>query len=306
MIYYGTNPIAWSNDDDRTLGGDISLETCLDQAGEIGFDGIEMGHKLPTQVRDLQAVLNPRGLKLVSGWHSLMLLERDVEAEKMAIQPHLDLLKAMGCAVCIVCDTSHGIHGDIDRPLSERPVLEQGKWQKFGTDVEAIAQFCATQDIELVYHHHMGTIVQTGEEVDALINATGPATKLLFDTGHAYFAGIDPLAFAKTHMARIRHIHTKNIRHDIMELALAEGLSFIDAVRQGVFTVPGDPEGAIDFEPILQVAAQNGYQGWLVVEAEQDPEIRDPLTYQSMGHAALRQIAQNVGLDKRSEKVAAS
>lgn len=303
MILYGTNPIAWSNDDDQTLGGNISLDTCLDQASAIGFDGIEKGHKLPTDPDALKAVLEPRGLTFISGWHSLMLLERDVEAEKAAIQPHLDLLKAMECKVCIACDASLGIHSDIGKPLSQRPILEKTRWAKFGADVEAIAAFCAGQGITLVYHHHMGTVVQTGEEIDALMSATGPATKLLLDTGHAYFAGVDPLELAKSHMDRVRHIHIKNVRDDVMQQAITEDLSFIEAVRRGVFTVPGDPEGTIEFEPILRIAAQENYQGWLVVEAEQDPDVRDPFTYQSMGHTALRQMARDAQLDTESEKV---
>ncbi len=143
MILYGTNPIAWSNDDDQTLGAEISLETCLSEAGEIGFDGIEKGHKMPTEPAALKAKLDPNGLKFVSGWHSLNLLTHSVEDEKKAIQPHLDLLKAMGCKVCIVCETSNAIHGNDNAALSESPVLPADKWAKFGADVEAIAAYCA-------------------------------------------------------------------------------------------------------------------------------------------------------------------
>ena len=163
MILYGTNPIAWSNDDDQTLGAEISLETCLSEAGEIGFDGIEKGHKMPTEPAALKAKLDPNGLKFVSGWHSLNLLTHSVEDEKKAIQPHLDLLKAMGCKVCIVCETSNAIHGNDNAALSESPVLPADKWAKFGADVEAIAAYCADQGVTLVYHHHMGTIVETAD-----------------------------------------------------------------------------------------------------------------------------------------------
>lgn len=298
MILYGTNPIAWSNDDDQTLGADISLEQCLREAGQIGFDGIEKGHKMPALPKELNQALRPHGLKFISGWHSLNLLTHSVEKEKRAIQPHLNLLKAMGCTVCIVCETSNAIHGREDIPLSQTPILPANKWQQFGSDVEEIASFCAEQGLTLVYHHHMGTIVESEAEIDAFMNHTGPNTKLLLDTGHAWFAGVDPLHLAQKYMDRVAHIHAKNVRPDIKNQVVSESLSFLEGVRRGVFTVPGDMEGGVDFEPVLKVAAQHDYQGWLVIEAEQDPAVRNPLKYQTMGLKALKKMALAAGLDK--------
>lgn len=298
MIQYGTNPIAWSNDDDQSLGAHISLEQCLQEAGQIGFDGIEKGHKMPTEPALLKAALEPHGLQFVSGWHSLNLLTHSVEDEKCAIQPHLDLLKAMGCKVCIVCEISNAIHGADDTPVNNKPNLPDNQWDQFGADVEAIAQFCATQGITLVYHHHMGTVVETPTEIDHFMAVTGPATKLLFDTGHCYFGGGDPKDVIKRHIGRVAHLHAKNVRADVMQQVRDQGLSFLEGVRRGVFTVPGDDEGAVEFEPVLKIAAQQNYSGWLVIEAEQDPDQRNPFEYQSMGLTALKQMAVQTGLDK--------
>ncbi len=298
MILYGTNPIAWSNDDDQSLGANISLEQCLSEAGKIGFDGIEKGHKMPTEPAALKAALAPHGLSFVSGWHSLNLLAHSVEEEKKAIRPHLDLLKAMGCKVCIVCETSNAIHGNDAVALSDRPVLPAGDWQAFGAAVEQIAQYCADEGITLVYHHHMGTVVQAEEEIDALMAHTGPATHLLLDTGHCWFGGGDPTRVAKKYMGRVAHIHAKNVRPAIRAEVEKEGLSFLEGVRRGVFTVPGDPEGGVDFPPVLRIAAEHGYQGWLVIEAEQDPAVRNPFEYQSMGLKALKAMAREAGLDR--------
>lgn len=299
MIRYGTNPIAWSNDDDRSIGADISLEQCLREAGQIGFDGIEKGHKMPGEADALRSALKPHGLSFVSGWHSLNLLAHDVEAEKRAIQPHLDLLKAHGCKVCIVCETSNAIHGADDVPLSRKPVLPEADWAKFGADVEAIAEHCDGQGIALAYHHHMGTIVQTRAEIDLLMANTGPRTKLLLDTGHAYFGGANPTDLARAYMSRVAHIHTKNVRPAVMGAVIGEELSFLEGVRRGVFTVPGDPEGGVDFLPVLQIAAEHGYDGWLVIEAEQDPAVRNPAIYQAIGLGALKAVARQAGLDRR-------
>jgi inosose dehydratase len=298
MILYGTNPIAWSNDDDQTLGADISLSTCLNETQRIGFDGIEKGHKFPTRAPLLKAVLGLRNLKFVSGWHSLNLLAHDVEAEKRAIQPHLDLLKAMGCTVCIVCETSNAIHGNDRVAVNDRPVLPQKDWAGFGKDVEAIAAYTAAQGLHLVYHHHMGTIVETEAEIDALMAATGPYTKLLLDTGHTYFGGGDPLSVARKHMGRVKHLHAKNVRPSVMKDVREQGLSFLEGVRRGVFTVPGDAEGGVDFLPVLEVAAAHHYSGWLVIEAEQDAAVRNPFHYQSMGLKALKSMARQAGLDR--------
>ena len=298
MIRFGTNPIAWSNDDDQTLGADIPLETCLTQAGEIGFAGIENGHKFPWDPDELKAALAPHGLAFVSAWYSLNLLVHSVEEEITLIQPHLDRLKAMGCTVCIACETSNAIHGNDAASLEVSPVLAREDWAEFGAKVEAVAKHCEAESLPLVYHHHMGTVVETPDELDLLMTHTGPSTKLLFDTGHFYFGGngIDPAPYLEKHVARVAHFHAKNVRPAVMAKVRREGLSFLEGVRRGVFTVPGDDEGGIDFGPCLKILGQNGYSGWIVIEAEQDPDLRDPVKYQSLGLKALQALAREAGL----------
>lgn len=298
MILYGTNPIAWSNDDDRRLGAHISLEQCLNETAEIGFDGIEKGHKFPQQPDGLKAVLEPRGLRFVSGWHSLNLLVNSIEDEKAAMQPALDLLKAMGSKVIIVCETSNAIHGDDTAAVNDRPKLAEDAWADFGAGVEALAAFAAEQGITLVYHHHMGTVVESEDEIDRLMAHTGPKAKLLLDTGHCLFGGGNPERAARNHMHRVGHIHCKNVRPVIAGQVRSENLSFLEGVRRGVFTVPGDTEGGVDFTPVLKIAAEHGYQGWLVIEAEQDPDVRNPFEYQSLGLKSLKAMAIEAGLDK--------
>jgi inosose dehydratase len=297
MILYGTNPIAWSNDDDQTLGADIPLETCLDDAARIGFDGIEKGHKLPGTVEGLKAVLEPRGLRFISGWHSTNLLVNSSEAEQQAMDPFLHVLREMGSKVIIVCETSNAIHGNDGVAVNDRPRLRESEWKGFCKGIESLARHTARQGVTLVYHHHMGTVIEAEWEIDRLMAETGPATHLLLDTGHCWFGGGDPIRLAKRHMARVRHIHTKNVRPAILREVREQGLSFLEGVRRGVFTVPGDAEGAVDFHAVLEVAASHGYRGWLVIEAEQDPAVRDPVEYQSMGLRALKAFARRAGLD---------
>lgn len=289
-VRLGTNPIAWSNDDLRELGGATPLEACLSEARAAGFVGIELGHKFPREPRALRDVLARHDLALVSGWYSAALLERTPEAEMIAMRQHLELLLALDCQVLILAETSNAIHGDRAMPLSRRPVLKARG--VFTSRLTKLADLMRAEGMTLAYHHHMGTIIQTEAEIDQLMTMTGDNVTLLLDTGHATFAGADPVALAMRHRERITHLHCKDVRADVMRNALANDSSFLDSVLDGVFAVPGD--GCIDFVPIL--AALPGYEGWLVVEAEQDPAKAIPLEHARRGHDSLAKFAALAGL----------
>ncbi|MFT4014670.1 MAG: myo-inosose-2 dehydratase [Paracoccus sp. (in: a-proteobacteria)] len=299
MIRYGTNPIAWANDDDQTIGADIPTEQILNEAGRIiGFDGIENGHRWPEDPQELKAKLAEYGLAFISGWYSTELLTRSVQEEIASVQGHLARLKANDCKVCIVCECSNAVHGRRDVAVNDRPRLSADEMAEFGARIEEFAAYLAGQGITLAYHHHMGTVVETPEEIDAFMAATGPAAHLLFDSGHCAFGGGDPEAVLARHAARVAHFHAKNIRRSVTERVRAENMSFIEGVLAGAFTVPGDAEGAIDFVPLLRILAGAGYDGWLVIEAEQDPAMRNPLEYQSLGLKSLKTAARAAGLDR--------
>lgn len=292
MIRIGTNPIGWSNDDLRELGGATPLETCLSEARQAGYAGIELGHKFPRRPETLRPLLEAHGLDLVSGWYSASLRTRSVHDERAALRPHLDLLKAMECTVLIFAETSGAVHGDRATSLSRRPVMGDAEWRPFAARLTELADAVAAEGVALAYHHHMGTVVQSGADIDRLMATTGSSVKLLLDTGHAIFAGADPVALARRHRARIAHVHCKDARPAVMQEALGQDWSFLDAVVNGVFTVPGD--GGVDFPLVLRELP--AYSGWLVVEAEQDPVKAHPLTYARMGYESLRRFAANAGL----------
>jgi inosose dehydratase len=283
-IRIGANPIIWSNDDLRELGGATPLETCLSEARAIGFEGMELGHKFPRVASTLGAVLDRFNLSCVSGWYSAELLRRDVAAEIDSLRPHLDLLKAMGSVVLVFAEVSGAIHGDVNAPLSKRPVLHE--WVEFGRRMTEVARLTASEGVQLAYHHHMGTVVQSEEDIHQLMAATGPEVGLLLDTGHATFAGANPVALAKRYRDRIRHIHTKDVRLAVRDQALKHDSSFLHAVVDGVFTVPGD--GDVAFDRVFREL--RGYSGWVVLEAEQDPEKANPREYATKGFAELRRL----------------
>ena len=297
MIQFGTNPIAWANDDDQSIGADIPTERILDEAGrQIGFDGIENGHRWPDDPQELRSLLGSYGLKFIGGWYSTELLLRSVEDEIAACQAHLAKLNHNGCKVFITCETSNAIHGDAGRAVNDRPRLSAAEMRDFGAKLEAFAGYVAAQGLVLVYHHHMGTIVESPEDIDALMAVTGPHVHLLFDAGHCAFGGGDPAAVLTRHVGRVRHFHAKNIRPKVTARVRAEALSFLQGVVLGAFTVPGDQEGGVDFAPLLKILAGAGYDGWIVIEAEQDPAVRNPLLYQTLGLATLKRLAKEAGL----------
>jgi inosose dehydratase len=293
-VRLGISPIGWSNDDLRELGGDTALETCLAEARLAGFQGIELGNKFPRDPAVLRPILERHGLSLISGWYSGRLLDRSVTEELAVIEVHRALLVAMGCAVLVYAETSRSIAGDRCRPLSGRPRLGDGGWRDFGGRLTDLAQRLSRRGIRLVYHHHIGSVVESEAEIDRLMAATGDSVALLLDTGHLAFAGVDPAVLARRYGHRIAHVHCKDVRRDVLAGVRAGDASFLAAVLDGVFTVPGD--GCIDFGAVLAALAAADYRGWLVVEAEQDPAKAPPLAYARLGFAHLSAAAARAGL----------
>jgi inosose dehydratase len=292
-VRIGINPITWTNDDLPELGGDIPLDTCLAEARMAGFAGIEMGGKFPRQSRELAPIMKRHGLALVSGWYDGRLLDLGLEAEWQAVNAHLTLLRDMGCGYVVYADTSRRSGGDLFAPISQRPQLTESAWPSYGRQLTALAERMREFGVGMAFHHHMGTIIETDAEVDRLMAVTGPAVGLLFDSGHSAFAGGDPVALARRHAKRIVHVHCKDTRRPVLDQARATNGSFMQAVLDGVFTVPGD--GSVDFPAILSILHEAGYDGWLVVEAEQDPNKAHPLTYAKLGFANLVRLALQAG-----------
>ena len=298
-IRIGANPIGWSNDDLQDVGGATPLETCLAEAREAGFVGMELGHKFPREPAALKAALAPFGMACIGGWHSVHLLERDSAEEFRLAAAHIALLKAMGTDVFIVAETSNAIHGDRTRPLSQRPRLDAAGWTGFCARMSDFAYRIAGEGLRLCYHHHMGTIVETPDEIARFMDGCGPSVNLLLDTGHATWGGGDPAQLAAAYRGRITHVHAKGVRESVMRQARAEDWSFLDAVlgkgrNLGVYTVPGD--GMVDYPAVFR--ALGSYAGWVVVEAEQDPEKANPLAYAKKGHAHVAASLTAAGLQQ--------
>jgi inosose dehydratase len=293
-VKIGINPITWTNDDVPELGGDTPLEVCLSETRMAGYQGTELGGKFPRQSAVLGPILSSYGLELVSGWYDGRILEKEITEEFDAILPHLTLLKDLGARHVVYADTSRGRHGAIFEPISRRPKLSADEWRGYGRKITGLAERMADFGVRMAFHHHMGTFVETDAEIDSLMRATGEVVGLLYDTGHCVFSGGDPKALLERHVGRVVHVHCKDARPEILARARATDMSFMAAVMDGIFTVPGD--GMIDYPALLSILARNGYSGWLVVEAEQDPAKAHPLTYARLGYRNLYRLAREAGL----------
>jgi inosose dehydratase len=293
-VRFGVSPIAWINDDMPELGGDTPLESVLADARDLGFAGIELGGKFPRDSDALRTLLGRYRLELVGGWYSASLLCRTAEAEIEALQPHLALLKAMGCSVFIQAETSNAIHGEKGRDLSQTPRLADEAWPDFGERLTQVADHVAGHGLRFAYHHHLGTVVESPADLGNFLRHTGDSVGLTVDTGHAALGGLDPVTLIREVPSRVAHVHCKDVRWPVFEQLKATGGSFLEGVVAGMFTVPGD--GALDYRAVMRALSEIDYSGWIVVEAEQDPAIADPRRYGEIGIKTLREEAAAAGL----------
>lgn len=300
-IKFGISPISWSNDDMQELGAETSLESCLRDIMELGFDGTELGHKFPRTADDLRQVLTPFQLELVSGWFSANLLMHDADTGIEALQGHLALLKGMGCDVMVYAEVSNAIHSDKSVPLSKSPVLDNGAWVEFGSRLSKVADYLDRQGIKMAYHHHMGTVVETADEIERFFQVTNENVGIVLDTGHAVMGGVDPVHIIRAHSSRIVHVHCKDIRAAVIDRVVQDDMSFLNGVLEGMFTVPGD--GDIDFATIMAELAAVNYQDWIIIEAEQDPAKANPREYAKIGLKTLKNFyAAHYPIKKPSDR----
>lgn len=294
-VKLGIAPIGWCNDDMPELGGESTFRQIVSEMALAGFTGCEIGNKFPADAATLKWELEMRGMKVASRWFSSFLLTQPYETVEADFIRELDFLAALGADRINVSEQSYSIQGKTDVPVltgNHKPVMDDGQWARLCEGLNGLGKVAAQRGFRLCYHHHMGTVVQTAAETDRLLANTDPRYVFLcYDTGHFTFAGENPLLMLQKYANRVGHVHLKDMRLPVVEQARQQGWSFLTAVRNGAFTVPGD--GAVAFDPVFRLLAEAGYEGWLLVEAEQDPDRANPLQYAMM---ARRFIAEHTGL----------
>ena len=292
-IKLGIAPIGWTNDDMPDLGGEITFEQCVSEMALAGYKGCEIGNKYPKTVEGMHEYLDIRGLQIANRWFSSFILTKPFEEVEKDFRENCEFLKGCGAKRIGASEQSYSIQGQMETPVFEKKyVMNDDEWKKFTDGLSKLGNIAKEYGITLVYHHHMGTVVQTAEEIDKMMDMCDPdAVYLLFDTGHLAYCGEDYMYILKKYINRIKHVHLKDIRPDVVADVKAKGESFLQGVRKGTFTVPGD--GVIDFEPIFKVLEENNYEGYVLVEAEQDPAIANPFEYAKKARAY---IAEKAGL----------
>ncbi len=293
-VKLGIAPIAWTNDDMPDLGKENTFEQCVSEMALAGFTGSEVGNKYPRDTEVLKKALQLRGMEICNQWFSCFLITKPFEEVEREFRSQLAYLKTMGAKIIGASEQSHSVQGMLDTPIfGHKYVMNDEEWDVFCKGMNRLGRIAKEEyGISLTFHHHMGTVVQDEAEVDRMMeNTDAEYVSLLFDTGHFAYCGVDPLKMVKKYAGRIKHVHLKDIRKEVVEKVRAENLSFLDGVRLGTFTVPGD--GCIDFEPIFKVLEESGYEGYMLVEAEQDPAKANPLEY---AMKARKFIAEKTGL----------
>lgn len=293
-VKLGIAPIAWTNDDMPDLGKENTFEQCVSEMALAGFTGSEVGNKYPKDPEVLKKALELRGVEICNQWFSSFLITKPFEEVEKEFRAQLTFLKAMGAKVIGASEQSHSVQGQMDTPVfGHKYEMNDRKWDTFCTGMNKLGKIAKEEyGIALTFHHHMGTVVQSLAEVDRMMENTDPEyVSLLFDTGHFTYCGEDPLEVVKKYVHRIKHVHLKDIRPEVVEQVKKENMSFLAGVRAGAFTIPGD--GCINYDPIFKVLEDAGYEGYMVVEAEQDPAKANPLEY---AIRARKFIAEKTGL----------
>lgn len=293
-VKLGIAPIAWTNDDMPDLGKENTFEQCVSEMALAGFTGSEVGNKYPKDPEVLKKALELRGVEICNQWFSSFLITKPFEEVEKEFRAQLTFLKAMGAKVIGASEQSYSVQGQMDTPVfGHKYEMNDEEWDTFCTGMNKLGKIAKEEyDIALTFHHHMGTVVQSLAEVDRMMENTDPEyVSLLFDTGHFTYCGEDPLEVVKKYVHRIKHVHLKDIRPEVVEQVKKENMSFLAGVRAGAFTIPGD--GCINYDPIFKVLEDAGYEGYMVVEAEQDPAKANPLEY---AIRARKFIAEKTGL----------
>lgn len=280
-IKLGISPINWVNEDVLELGDHYTFEELLRDFTNLGFKGTENSRKFPKETSVLKRELAEKGIQLASQWKGVLFSDpRYRDSELVSYRQHVEFLKEMGSRHVVTCELGGSIIGDPRRTRGVQEVipLTDEEWEHMVEGLHQAGEICRENGMKLVYHYHIGTVVERPNEIQRLMETTNPAlVHLLLDTGHSFYGGADPLQLYRQFSSRVAYVHLKDVRSDMLEKVRNESIPFQQAVIQGVFTVPGD--GCIDFLPIFQSFAEYGYDDWMILEAEQDPGKANPYEY---------------------------
>lgn len=305
QVKVGIAPIGWTNDDMPDLGGETPYQQTISEMALAGFSGSGLGNKywdstannegLQAQAKKLKGELEQRDLVLTAASFATYFTARGAkESTIKRFERLMFFLKEVGSGNLSVFELGGSSHVQQDIPVFlNRPEFSDEQWQDMVDGLNELGKRAKENGMKLLYHPHVGTGVQFDKEVKRLMDCTDhELVWLQLDIGHTVYAGGNPVKLIEDYADRIPHLHLKNIRKNVMDKSIAEKWSFLDGVREGLFTVPGDEDGMIDFEPIFQALGAKNFHGWLEVEAEQDPAKANPLEYAKKARKYIRDNAK--------------
>jgi inosose dehydratase len=287
-VRLGISPLSWTNDVLQDLGDEIPLEQCLQEASEIGYEGVELGRKFPKDPEVLRPKLAEYGLVLAAGWYSGFLAARSLDEEWAAAADHVRLLQGCGNSVLVYGEEGKTPDRFLDVPMTRSPELKSIDLPTYAKKVGQFSARLKEAGITLAYHHHLMMLVEKADEISAFCEATDQSVGLLLDTGHATAAGADYGQILRRFGNRIVHIHLKDVRRKVLDEVQRKDDTFNSAVKEGFFTVPGD--GDLDFSELAKFVRTSGYRGWVIVEAEQDPAKAPPREYAEKAYRYVKNL----------------
>jgi inosose dehydratase len=293
-VKIGISPIAWQNDDLPDITKDYTMEQALRESRDIGYTGVERGQRMPHDTEGLRQYLEANDIALCGGWCSGNSLVNDFAAECDATRQQVEQFIALDAPCIVYAECSNTVQGLQNVPVNNRPKLSRDEIMTYGKKISELAKWMADQGMPMAYHHHMGSIIESEDDVNWLMDGSSHEVNLCFDTGHLLFGGGNVMATLDRWGDRVHHVHYKDIRPHIVKDVRDNNLSFLDAVIAGAFTVPGD--GCIDFQEVTHKLKAMDYSGWIVVEAEQDPAKAPPYEYSKLGYDNIVAACNAAGL----------
>lgn len=288
-VRVGIGPIGWVNDDIRGWGPGYSGERVMSEMAELGYVGSEMSYVYPQEPGALREALAAHGLVLAGAYRWTNFAHEEYLGEELAAaRTHVEFCKAAGAEYANLAEGGGSLHWDRRGYRESVEPLTERQWQRVTAAFDEVGAFARQMGISLCVHPHGGTAIEKPGEIAELFGRTqADLVGYCLDTGHIAYGGGDPGEVTREFAERVRYVHLKDVREDVLARVRREGLSFVNAVKANVFATPG--AGALEFEPVMQALKDAGYAGWFIVEAEQDPSVHDPYVVSGAARAFLRE-----------------
>ena len=271
-VRIGTAPISWGACEIPGWGDQVPYAQVLDEMHQAGYVGTELGPPgyLPGDATVLKRELALRALAPIGAFWPVTLHDESLhdDAIESAIET-IELLAAIGAPVLVLADAGGDMRTAVAGrvPADGSASFSDDEWARFADGANEIARSAREVGIITAFHPHAGSYIESPNEIEMLLGQTdADLVGLCLDTGHIAYGGSDVVDISRRHGDRIRHVHLKDLRSDVLRSAVDRGIEFRDAVGEGVFAPLGD--GSLDLRGVLRALDAVSYAGWLVVEQD--------------------------------------